>query len=336
MEFGISGAFTNTDASRITGAAQAGEIMAQVAGTKQDWKHIAKHVYRDVRQKDLTGHAQQIAYNVLFSIGPLLIFITAFCGFVVQQVNADAANPVQPVMNWLRDNLPSDAAGFLEAPVEEALNTSPGFLISFGGIFALWGAKGAIGAIMNGLNTAYGVEEKRSWPVRTGTAIGLTIGLAVALVIASGVFFLGTDVGQTVADAVGIGSAFATVSTWLRWPLVACLVVAIIVLLHRYAPDFSAPLRWYLPGAAFTLILTVLATLGLRIYFGLSAGFEAYGVFGAVLAFIFFLYIISLVILIGGVFNAAVQQELPRARQDLEEAGRPRHAHQEKHDSGTE
>lgn len=295
-------------------------MMGSVAGTKQDWKHVAKHIYQDVRHKDLTGHAQQIAYNVLFSIGPLLIFVTAFCGFVVQRVNADAANPVQPVLNWLSNNLPASAADFLDEPVRQALNTSPGFLISFGGIFALWGAKGAIGAIMGGLNTAYGIKDSRSWAVRTGTAIGMTIGLALALVVASAVFFLGTDLGQTVADAIGVGSAFATVSTWLRWPLVACIVVAVIVLLHRYAPDLSAPLRWYLPGATVTLILTVLATLGLRVYFAVSSGFEAYGVFGAVLAFIFFLYIISLVILVGGVVNAAIQQELPRAQGDIERA----------------
>lgn len=294
--------------------------MASVAGTTQDWKKVATHIYQDVRHKDLMGHAQQIAYNVLFSIGPLLIFITAFCGFVVQQVNADAANPVQPVINWLRANLPSSAANFLDEPVRQALDTSPGFLISFGGILALWGAKGAVGAIMSGLNTAYGIKETRPWLVRTGTAIGLTIGLALSLVIASGVFFLGTDLGQTVADAIGVGSAFATASTWLRWPLVTCLVVAIIVLLHRYAPDFSAPLRWYLPGAAVTLLLTLAATIGLRIYFQLSTGFEAYGVFGAVLAFIFFLYIISLVILMGGVVNAAIQQELPRAQHAIEQA----------------
>jgi membrane protein len=296
--------------------------MKSTGGTKQEWKGIVTHVYRDVREKDLTGLAQQIAYNVLFSIGPLLIFVTAFCGFAVQQVNADTANPVQPVMNWLRDNLPSSAAEFLEQPVQDALNTNPGFLISFGGIFALWGAKGAIGAIMKGLNTAYGVKESRSWPARTGTAIGLTIGLALALVVGSGVFFLGTDVGQTVADAIGVGTAFATLSTWLRWPLVACLVVAVIVLLHRFAPNLAAPLRWYLPGAACTLILAIVATMALRIYFSVSSSFEAYGVFGAVLAFIFFLYVLGLVILMGGVVNAAIQQELPQAKHDSQEPGR--------------
>jgi membrane protein len=293
--------------------------MAGVTGTRQDWKHVARHVYRDVREKNLPSHAQLIAYNLLFSIAPLLIFVTAFCGFVVQQVNDNAANPVEPVLDWLRGSVPRATVEFLEQPLTQALNTSPGFLISIGGILALWSAKGAIGAITNGLNAAYGVKDSRSWLVRTATAMGLTIALALAVIVSSGVFFLGTGVGQTAADAIGLGTAFATVSTWLRWPLIAVLVVAAITLLHQYAPDVSAPFRWYLPGATLTLVLTVIASLALGIYFQLSTGFEAYGVFGGVLAFIFFLYVLGLVILIGGVFNAAVQEELPGARRDIGE-----------------
>jgi membrane protein len=281
-------------------------------GTKQSWITFGKGFVKVVRSKKLTGMSQQIAYNILFALGPLLIFITAFCGFVTQKVNAESANPVKPVTDWLNANLPSEAADFLKEPVAKALTTSPGFLISFGGLFALWGAKGAMGAIMEGLNEAYGVKESRSWLVKTGTAVGLTIALAVALILSGALFFLSSDVGQDIADNVGIGTAWSTASTWLRWPIIACLAVGIIVLLHRYAPDFTAPLRWYLPGAAFTLVMTLIATLGLRLYFATTGSYsEAYGVFGAVLAFVFFLYVVGIVILMGGVFNGVVRGGAP-------------------------
>jgi len=286
--------------------------MGNRIGTKQFRVTDAKRFVQDVRSKPLTGMSQQIAYNILFALGPLLIFITAFCGFVTQQVNAESANPVKPVTDWLNDNLPNEAADFLREPVANALTTTPGFLISFGGLFALWGAKGAMGAIMEGLNAAYGVKDSRSWLVRTGTAIGLTIALAVALILSGALFFLSSDVGQDIADDIGLGVAWSTASTLLRWPIMACLAVGIIVLLHRYAPDFKAPLRWYLPGAAFTLVMTLLATLGLRLYFATASSYsEAYGVFGAVLACVFFLYVIGMVILIGGVFNGTIRGGAP-------------------------
>lgn len=289
--------------------------MEHELGTKQGWITIASTFVRDVRSKQLTGMSQQIAYNILFALGPLLIFLTAFCGFITQQVNAESANPVKPVTDWLNTNLPGEAADFLREPVANALTTSPGFLVSFGGLLALWGAKGAMGAIMEGLNEAYGVKESRSWVVKTGTAIGLTIALAVALMLSGVLFFLSSDIGQDVADGIGLGTAWSTASIWLRWPILTALAVGIIVLLHRYAPDFKAPLRWYLPGAVFSLVLTVATGLGLRFYFATTGAYaEAYGVFGAVLAFVFFLYVVGIVILMGGVFNGVVRGGAPTSR----------------------
>lgn len=275
-----------------------------------DWKSLGGHMVKAARKRDLPGLAQQIAYNILFALAPMLIFVTAFCGLVVQRVNSDARNPVQPITDWLNANLPAEAADFLRQPVENALSTSPGFLLSTGGVLALWGAKGAMGAVMKGLNAAYGIKESRSWVVATLVSIGLTIALAVAVLLSAGLLFLGTDAGFKVADKIGLGTAWATVSSWARWPFLAASVIVIIVLLHRFAPDRKADLRSYLPGAVATLLLIVLATLGLRIYFAVSGGFgAAYGAFGAVLAFVFYLYVIGLVILVGGVINATVQDD---------------------------
>ena len=293
--------------------------MSTNAGSNMSPIAFARQFVRDVRSRRLTGMSQQIAYNILFALGPLLMFVTAFCGFVTQRLNAGSANPVEPVTDWLAANLPREAAQFLQEPVARALSTSPGFLLSFGGLLALVGARGAMGAIMEGLNEAYGVRETRSWVIRTGTAIALTVALAMALVVSGALLFLSTGVGQDIADRIGLGTAWSTVSTWLRWPLTAVLVVWVIVLVHRYAPNFRAPLRWYLPGAAVTVILMVLAALGLRVYFAVAGSYsEAYGVFGAVLAFVFFLYVAGIVMLVGGVFNSTLRGGPPGAAATLD------------------
>jgi membrane protein len=281
---------------------------------------VAKQVFATVKEKDLSGLAQQIAYNILFALAPLLIFVTALSGWVTQIVNSDLQNPAAPVLQWMQDTLPKDAATFLEKPVSNALTTSPGFLLSFGAILALWGAKNAVSAVIKGLNVAYGVEDKpRSWVGNTLVSVGLTVGLAVMLAVSSLVFILGTGIGDDVANAIGLGNAWSTVSTWLRWPVIAAVVVLGVALLHRYGPNIDAPLKWYLPGAAFTVVSMLIATLLLGIYFSVSGGYsQAYGTFGAVLAFIFWLYIMALVILIGGVINDAVQEKVPAAQADIE------------------
>jgi membrane protein len=288
---------------------------------KKESKAIGRVVVNAVKEKDLTGLAQQIAYNVLFALAPLLIFVTAVTGWITQIVNSESQNRAAPVLDWMQRTLPSDAAAFLEEPVGQALNTSPGFLLSFGAIFALWGAKNAVSAIIKGLNAAYDVEDdSRSWLRQTLTSIGLTVGLALMLAISSLFFILGTGIGDDIAGGLGLGSAWATFSTWIRWPIIAAVVILGVALLHRYGPDIDAPLKWFLPGAAVTVISMLIATLLLGIYFSISGGYSAaYGAFGAVLVFIFWLYVMALLILIGGVINKAVQAEVPAAMRDVRE-----------------
>lgn len=291
------------------------------ASAKEESKSVVKQVFAAVREKDLTGLAKEIAYNVLFATAPLLIFITALTGAVTQVVNSDRKNPAAPVLNWMTDNMPPEAAQFLEEPVQNALKTDPGFLLSFGALLALWGAKSAMSGVIKGLNATYNIDEdERSFIRKTLISVGLTVALGLMLGIAGLVFVLGTDLGQDLANAIGLGTVWATASTWLRWPVIAVVAVLAVAMIHRFGPNVDADLKWYLPGAAVTVVSWAIATFALGIYFNVSGGYTAaYGTFGAVLAFIFWLYVMSLLILVGGVINMAVQKEIPPAHGNVQE-----------------
>jgi len=268
---------------------------------------IAKYLYKDIKGKNLSSVAKQIAYDVLFAIAPLLIFITALAGYITQRVYADRQNPVVPVMNWVEDNLPADAASVLRDPVENALNTDPGYLLSFGAILALWGGKNAAASVMTGLNLCYGKDDSRSWIVRQLIAIGLTVAVALALGLTSVVLVLGSQLGDRVFEELGMENALSDAMTILQWPVAIILLVLAVTLLHWAGPDVDASFRWFLPGAVVSVVLWGLAILGLQIYFTYAGGFgEAYGVFGAMLVFIYWLWVMGLVTLIGGSFNHAL------------------------------
>ncbi len=287
---------------------------------------VGKQILRALKEKDLSGLAQQIAYNILFALAPLLIFITAAAGAVTRAVNSDMQNPAEPVLRWMQDNLPADAANFLQEPVTNALQTDAGFIMSFGGLLALWGAKNAMSAIIKGLNIAYDVEEdSRGFVKQNLVAIGLTVGLALLVGLGGIIFVLGTGLGEDIANGIGLGSVWASASEWLRWPLIVVVLVVAVALIHSYGPNIDADLKWFFPGAAFTVVGVAIATVAVGIYFSFSGGFnETYGAFGSVLAFIFWLYIVGLIILLGGVVNMAVQKEVPPARQSVQEENEPK------------
>lgn len=273
---------------------------------------VGKRLYSDIMKKDLQGVSQQVAYNVLFAIGPLLIFITALVGFIVQRVNADQPNPVGPLTSWLEQQLPADAASVLREPVQSALTTSPTFLISFGGLFALWGAKNAVGVVMSGLNVAYGKDDSRNWFRRQGIAIALTVAFGIALAVVSVVFVFGSSLGTDILDGVGLPRTWVEASLLLRWPLSIGFVILAVAVLHAVGPDVDRPLRWFLPGAIASVVMWGVALSGLRLYFTFAGGMgKAYGAFGAMLAFIFFLYVMAMVTLLGASINSAVHEDDP-------------------------
>ncbi|MDP8908592.1 MAG: YihY/virulence factor BrkB family protein [Chloroflexota bacterium] len=290
---------------------------------KQTVLAVAKRMFQEFRAKDVSASAQLIAYNLLFALAPLLIFLTSFTSLIAQRVGL--GNAMNDVTAWLQENLPADAATALEEPIRAALETSPGSLVSIGGLITLWSAKNAMAALMRGLNGVYGVKESRSWVRRQVISVELTVALAIAIVGAGSFYVLGTDVGDGIAEYIGLGTAWATVSTWLRWPVIAVLIVALVTLLHYFGPDLDAPLRWFVPGAAFTVVFWAIATVALRIYIGMSSGFsEAYGIFGAMLAVIFWLYVMSIIVLLGGLLNHIVQRRaLGTERREAEVASKP-------------
>jgi membrane protein len=272
-------------------------------------------IFNDQR---VIGLAQQIAYNFLFSIAPLLIVLTAFGGLVVQQVNADLSNPVQPVLAWLEDHLPEEAYAFLEVPIESALTTDPSYLLSIGGILALWAAKNAVASIMRGLSATYGLRHDRPFLAHNIVAILLTICTAIGIVTAAALQILSSSIGNEIAKVLNLGAYWEDMIGRLQWPISVAMVTFLVLLLHRFGPTFEAPFRWYLPGVAVTLIGIGLATWALQVYFSIADEFaSAYGVFGAALAFIFWMYVIGLVFLIGGIVNATLFEEFPPARRAL-------------------
>lgn len=267
----------------------------------------AKTTFREFREDDLQGMAAQVAYNVIFAVVPLLIFLTALSGFIARSFGADDA--MDSIMNWLVDYLPQDAAEALREPIESVVRSDASDVLSIGAVTALWGGKRAISAMMKGLNASFNVREGRSWLRQQAVAVALTVALGVALTLASSIFLMGEQIGQALASLLGWGDTWPTIWAIIRWPLIALLLVVGLAVFYWAAPNAAMPFRWISPGSVLAVILWALATYGLGIYFRVFGGYEAYGALGGVLAFIFWIYVMSLILLLGGELNAVIYRQ---------------------------
>jgi membrane protein len=265
---------------------------------------FGKDLWREIKEDDLQGKAAQIAYHLLFSIIPLLIFLTALSSFISQKIGVDDA--MNNITDWVREQLPPESQAAVIEPIENTLDTTAGGLLSFGAITALWGGKNALVAVMDALNTVFEVEEGRPWWKKQVVAIGLTILLGLAAIAGSAALLLSSAVGSDIAERIGLGSFWTSTWKWLQFPLIAVVLVLVVATVFWKGPNATHSFRSMLPGAVATVVLWVIAVVGLSLYFTYFAGYlgGAYGALGGVMAFVFFLYVMSLITLIGGQIGA--------------------------------
>jgi len=263
-----------------------------------------KNLWSEIKEDDLQGQAAQIAYHLLFSMIPLLIFLTALSSFISQQIGVDDA--MNNITDWVSDQLPADSRTAVIDPIEETLQMSAGGLLSFGAITALWGGKNALAAMMKALNVVFDVEEGRPWWKQQAIAIALTLMLGLASIAGSTALLLSSSIGSDIAERIGLGSFWTTTWRWIQVPLIAAVLVLVLAALFWRGPDARHSYRSMLPGAIATVVLWAIAVVGLSFYFAYFAGYlgGAYGALGGVMAFIFFLYVMSLITLIGGQISA--------------------------------
>jgi membrane protein len=267
------------------------------AGQKAFWTGVKE----DFTGENVPGLAAQVAYYAFLSLPPALMVVFALTGLVGGE----------PVAAWLTEQLtgvlPGEVSGLVEGFVHQVVfETAPGPL-SIGLVLALWAASNVFVALADALNRAYEVRPRGSWIRKRLTAVGVMLGAVLLFILGSAALLAGPAITQW----IGIGSLGATVWSLLQWPLAFALVVGAFWIVYFFLParDQWAEKTRILKGAAAGAALWLLATMGFRLYienFGQYT--ETYGFLGTIIVLLLWLYITSLVVILGGIVNSRMSR----------------------------
>jgi membrane protein len=275
---------------------------------------VGGQVARGVQRDRVTDLAGAVAFWAVLSVPPGLMAVAAALGLmelVVEPETADSAR--EEVLTALSRALSREGAAPLWDSAEELfLERSPGIL-TVAAAAALWTTSRAFAAVIRALNVAYGIVEERGWLRTRLLGLGLALASILAIALVAVVLIVGPLLGQgdAVADALGLGGAFAFLWDWLRLPFaLAALVLWAATVLHM-APSHRSPWRWDLPGAVFAALMALAVSLGFRLYLAFAGeGNQVFGVLGGGLILLFWLYLLSLSLLIGGELNAVLSRRV--------------------------
>jgi membrane protein len=162
------------------------------------------------------------------------------------------------------------------------------------------------------MNRAYDIEESRPWWKVRLLAIGLTIGLAVFIVLSFGLIVAGPQLADWLAAQYALGGAF--VWTWkiLQWPIAFALVVTGIGLIYYFAPDAEQSWAWITPGSLIAAVLWLIGSLAFRYYVVNFGSYESsYGAIAGVILLMLWFYLSAFVIILGAEISAEIEHASP-------------------------
>lgn len=237
------------------------------------------------REKQLSFMAGSIAFFAFFSFIPALILAVAAGSLVggdqfATQVLVLFETYLSEQGNTVLRSALTDPAGMVGA---SAL-----------GVLALfWSAIKVFRAIDIAFNTVYGVDEAPSLPRQLfhATLVVVVIGIGLVFMLLFLALLLRLDVPPFFSQRLTSAPV-----------LVAGLILALFPLYYVLPPD-RILLREAVPGTLTAACGLIVLQLAFQVYASLAGQFSTYGLLGAVLLFLLWLYFGAIVILVGTVIN---------------------------------
>jgi membrane protein len=270
------------------------------------WREILRRTFDEAFFKDnCLGMSAQLAYYFFFALFPALLVVLA----LASQFSTDPEF-IDNMFLLLGGFVPPEGLRIITEQLVK-IRENQGGLLTIGMLTAIWSSSAAMTAIIDTLNTAYDVTEGRPWWKVRLTAIGLTVAVAIFIVVSFVLVLGGPTFAERLTDWYGLGAWFEWGWKVLQWPIVFALVSVGVALVYYFAPDVEQDWIWLTPGSIVATLMWLGASLGFKFYVKELGSYETYGVVGGVMVLMLWFYISGLVILIGAEMNAEIEHASP-------------------------
>ncbi len=278
------------------------------------WFRQAVALLRRSFHEFFADHCQQMAaaisYHLLFSLFPLAIAAVGAVGLITQNPHAR-----DTVITAVLKAVPLSTDGKHQLhDLLASVSGSAGALGLLGIIGVIWAASGVMAAIRTALNIAWDTDLKR--PFIRGKIVDLILiacvflitGAALGITLLASITRHGVHLPAALRLLQPLAGAAASAAVYLA---AVVLLFATFLFLYRFVPAAPTRLSGIWPGALAAAAGFEAVQYGFSLYLTYFGHYnKIYGSLGAIVAFLFFIYLASSVFL----FGAEIAAEYPRLR----------------------
>src|SRR5438034_727372 len=271
------------------------------------WKDILFRVWKNIGKDRVIVVAAGVTFYSVLALFPAIAALVALYGLFADPAaitsHLDSIAGVVPggAIEVMRDQITRVAS-------QGRTTLGVTFIVSL--LMSLWSANAGIKSLFDALNLVYNESEKRSFVKLNLVSLTFTL-LAILFVLLA---ISAMVVVPIALNFLGLGGATEMIFKIARWPALLVVVAWALALIYRYGPSREKPRwRWISWGSA----LAAVCWIGVSILFSWYAeNFgsynKTYGSLGAIIAFMFWIWLSIIVVLIGGEINAETEHQTVR------------------------
>lgn len=249
----------------------------------------------------LTSRAGGIAFSFFMALFPFLLFILTLIPFVpMEGFQADFIKAIESL-------LPPNTSGVVNSVISDIANNRYGGLLSFGFVASIFLMTNGVNSVLGAFEYSYHIKEMRNIFKQYMVSMAMALILSAILII---------SIAINVYFAIGIHDL--TEKGWLQnegfWVKIGggifflVLVFVSVSFLYKYGTKKTKDFT-YLPGAIFTTLLSVVMFRLFAIYVVKFSNYnELYGSIGTLLVLMLFVWLNSIILLLGFELNASINR----------------------------
>lgn len=261
------------------------------------YRGLAPSLWKKMNGDNMSGLSAQVSFYFVLAMFPFLISLAALVRILPFTGLSDN------VLSWIVLSLPGQARHFVFQTVA-GLRFMPGGFQAISLIGTAWAAASGVMSLMEALNVAYNVEETRSYFYRICFSLFAVFILATVFVATFGLLAMGNLADTWLATLLHSTHSFFWLWHSVRWLLSFLLTALGMAVIDNWLPDHKRSWKWITPGSLFTVFAWVFATSGFNFYlFHFGSYLRTYGSLGTFVILMIWIYIMSLMTLIGAEIN---------------------------------
>ena len=267
------------------------------------WWDVLVRIYGNISDHRILAIGAGVTFYSILALFPAVAAFVSLFGLFAQP-----SAVLDELQRW-QGVLPAGGIEIISGQVERIASSSDGslgvaFFISL--VVALWSANAGMKALFDALNIVYVETEKRSFLMLNAVSLLFTACAILLLCAAMGIVV----VLPILLNYVPEGGAEMLVR-YGRWPVMFIIITVALAVLYRYGPSRErAQWRWLSIGSIFAASAWLLASMAFSWYAANFGSYnETYGSLGAIIGFMSWIWISSVVILIGAELNAEAEHQ---------------------------